>query len=238
MGKTDNEQKKTAVEHIFRLRTVETTRLHTFMDAAFAFAMTMLVISIGEIPHNYSELIISLKEIPAFLCSFFIIMIFWLSHRSWSNKYDLEDDVTIFLSISLIFILLIFLYPLRLIFSTLFTWLSDGWFPTRFEFKTLTELISLFAIYGFGLFAISGIMALLYFRSYVKRVFLKLNEFEIDVTKTKFTGLLLTSITGLIAAFFALLLPENIAMLSWFVYLTIPIHRSLVNRFHKKRWEK
>lgn len=238
MNKTDNEQKEIPVKNRFRLRGIETTRLHTFMDAAFAFAITMLVISIGEIPKDYSELIISLKEIPAFLCSFFIIMIFWLNHRSWSRRYGLEDNITIFLSISLIFILLVFLYPLRLMFSSLFTWLSNGWFPSSFVLHTRTELIGLFAIYGVGLFAISGIISLLYFRSYLKRISLQLNEFEIHNTKLEVLSLSLVSITGLTAAVLALLLPENIALLSGFVYVSIPINIALINHFYKKQWKE
>lgn len=55
MDKTDNEGKETALKNSFRPRGIETTRLHTFMDAAFAFTMTMLVVSVGEIPKDYSE---------------------------------------------------------------------------------------------------------------------------------------------------------------------------------------
>ncbi len=55
--------------------------LETFLDAAFAFATTMLVISIGDIPSSYAELIEALKGTPAFAMSFAAIMIFWLGHR-------------------------------------------------------------------------------------------------------------------------------------------------------------
>lgn len=38
------------------------SRLDTFIDAAFAFATTMLVISVGEILNDFSELIKLLKQ--------------------------------------------------------------------------------------------------------------------------------------------------------------------------------
>lgn len=41
-------------ENHFRFRGIETTRLDTFIDAAFA--TTMLVISVANIPENFSEL--------------------------------------------------------------------------------------------------------------------------------------------------------------------------------------
>ena len=42
------------------------TRIETFVDAAFAFALTMLVISIGEVPKSPPELFELSKAIPAF----------------------------------------------------------------------------------------------------------------------------------------------------------------------------
>lgn len=237
MNHTENDHKVLTQKNSFRLRGIEMTRLQTFMDAAFAFAMTMLVISVGEIPKDYSELLISLKEIPAFLFSAFVIMVFWLSHRSWSRQYGLEDNVTIFLSISLIFVLLVYIYPLRLMFSALFTWISNGWFPSRFVVYAISELIGLFSIYGFGLFAIAGIISLLYLRALLKKSVLQLSDLEIHKTKMGITSLSAVSITGLISAVLVLVLPENIALLSGFLYLTIPISMALVG-FYDKHKEK
>jgi hypothetical protein len=54
------------VKHGFRLRGMDMTRLETFCDAAFAFATTLLVISVGTIPESYEELILALKGVPSF----------------------------------------------------------------------------------------------------------------------------------------------------------------------------
>ena len=135
MNFTDEEVVKMPQQNGFRLRGMEMTRLETFMDAAFAFATTMLVISGGEIPKNYPELILALKDIPSFIASFLIIMLFWAGHRTWSRRYGLEDRNTILISISLIFVLLVYIYPLRLMFSALFNFISGGWFPARFILK-------------------------------------------------------------------------------------------------------
>jgi uncharacterized membrane protein len=234
MTKIESEKANFSINEGFTMRGIEITRLETFMDAAFAFAITMLVISVGTIPKNYPELIISLKEIPACLCSFFIIMIFWFSHRTWSRRYGLEDKYTIVLSIGLIFILLVFMYPLRLIFSALFTGLSNGWFPSRFEVASHIELIGLYAIYGAGLFAMAGILFLLYLRAFSKRDLLKLNQFEIDKTKSKVILLGIVSFTGFIAAILALISSETLASWSALTYLTIPVSAIFINRFYKK----
>lgn len=218
----------------FKMRGKEVTRLETFMDAAFAFATTMLVISVGTLPKNYHELILSLKEIPAFLSSFCIIMIFWLSHRSWSRKYGLEDRRTITLSLGLIFVLLIYIYPLRLIFSRLFAWLSGGWLKSTFEIQSMAELIGLFVIYGLGLFALSGLMSLLYQRAYSKRASLELSAFETEDTKLRVISLAIVSLTGLIAAILALLLPIQLSIWSTFIYTTIPVSMGIAKRLSKR----
>jgi len=219
----------------FKMRGTEVTRLETFMDAAFAFAMTMLVISVGTLPKNYTELITSLKEIPAFLCSFFIIMLFWLSHRTWSRRYGLEDKRTLFLSIGLIFVLLVYMYPLRLIFSTLFAYLSNGWFPTTFESTSLSDITGLFAIYGIGLFAMAGILALLYQRAFQKKELLQLDRYEAIQTKSKRSLLTIVSVTGLIAALLAALLPASAALQSSLIYLLLPIAIIISKRYYEKQ---
>ena len=57
----------------FRLRGMEMTRLETFIDAAFAFAVTMMVISVDRIPRNIEELFEAFKDVPAFLASIVVL---------------------------------------------------------------------------------------------------------------------------------------------------------------------
>ena len=56
------------------------TRLEAFVDAAFAFAVTLLVIAGDSIPSSIAELQAAIKQIPAYAASFALIMRFWLSH--------------------------------------------------------------------------------------------------------------------------------------------------------------
>src|SRR6059058_2117043 len=53
----------------FRLRGMEMTRLETFIDAAFAFAISMLVIAAQQIPDNIQALLAAFKNVPTFICS-------------------------------------------------------------------------------------------------------------------------------------------------------------------------
>ncbi|MEJ2055586.1 MAG: TMEM175 family protein, partial [Calditrichaceae bacterium] len=129
---TEAELNTMPVKNGFRLRGSAMTRLEAFSDAAFAFAMSMLVISVGEIPKNYQDLILALKGTPAFAASFGSIMLFWIGHRTWSRRFGLEDAFSIFLSFALVFTVLVYLYPLKIVFSAFFTWISGGWLPSNF----------------------------------------------------------------------------------------------------------
>ena len=50
----------------FRLRGMEITRLETFIDAVFAFAITMLVIAAQQIPDDIETLLAAFKNVPVF----------------------------------------------------------------------------------------------------------------------------------------------------------------------------
>ena len=81
----------------FRLRGMEMTRLETFIDAAFAFAITMLVIATQQIPDDIETLLAAFKNVPAFVASIIVLGIFWRGHWLWSRRYGLEDGVSIFI---------------------------------------------------------------------------------------------------------------------------------------------
>src|SRR4051795_12174130 len=112
--------------HGFRLRGMEMTRLETFIDAAFAFSITMLVIAAQQIPDDIETLLDAFKNVPAFVASVAVLGIFWRGHWLWSRRYGLEDGTSIFISWALLATILVYIYPLRAIFGSMFYLLSDG----------------------------------------------------------------------------------------------------------------
>jgi len=85
-------------EQGFRLRGEEMTRIEVFVDAAFAFAVTLLVISIDQIPKSVPELFEVSKQIPAFVLSVAQLFWIWPVHSVWSKRFVLEDAQTSVLS--------------------------------------------------------------------------------------------------------------------------------------------
>jgi len=58
---TEAELDNLTVEGQFRLRGLEVTRLDTFIDAAFAFVLTLLIISFDELPSTFAELMAAIQ---------------------------------------------------------------------------------------------------------------------------------------------------------------------------------
>ena len=100
------------------------TRIETFVDAAFAFAFTMLVISIDEIPKTPPELFELSRDIPAFVSSALIIGAVWLAHAKWSRTFGLQDSITVYLSLALVILMLVFVYPIKLMMQATVLYIS------------------------------------------------------------------------------------------------------------------
>src|SRR5438093_9493305 len=111
--------------HGFRLRGIEMTRLETFIDAAFAFAISMLVIAAQQIPDNIQALLAAFKNVPTFVCSIAVLGIYWRGHWLWSRRFGLVDGVSLLISWRLIVPILMFIYTLKAIFGAMWYLLGN-----------------------------------------------------------------------------------------------------------------
>lgn len=222
-------------QHGFRLRGLEMSRLETFADAAFAFALTLLVISVDTIPESYDELIFALKGVPAFAASFASIAFLWIAHRKWSRRYGLEDLPSTLITLCLIFVMLVYVYPLKMVFSGLFAWLSGGWLPATFTVTSASELAGLFIVYGIGFGVVMSIFALLYGRALRIADTLQLNPVERLETRIDVVMSLILAGTGMTSALFAWLVPPALGVWAGFIYMTLPITMSVAGiRYGRK----
>src|SRR5256885_2879251 len=172
----------------FRLRGMEMTRLETFIDAAFAFAITMLVIAGNQIPEDIETLLGAFKNVPAFVASVVVIGIFWRGHWLWSRRYGLEDGTSIFISWAMIVTMLIYIYPLKAIFSAMWFLISGGRVGHVLGAHSESQVRALFAVFAFGFTAIALEMVLLNLRAWQLREPLRLNARERAMTFNEVTG--------------------------------------------------
>src|ERR1700716_1128776 len=221
--------------HGFRLRGMQMTRVENFIDAAFAFAITMLVIAAQQIPDNIQALLAAFKNVPTFVCSIAVLGIFWRGHWLWSRRYGLEDGVSILISWSMIATILIFIYPLKAIFGAMWYFVSNGQLGKQLSLHTTeAQARAIFAVYAIGLIAVSGEILLLNLRAWRLREPLRLNVRERLMTGGEVTGWCIPVSVGIVALLLALMLPiEKIEWSGWIyssMALLVPAHNRFLGR--------
>jgi hypothetical protein len=218
----------------FRLRGLEMTRLETFVDAAFAFAISMLVIAAQQIPDNIQTLLAAFKNVPTFVCSIAVLSIFWRGHWLWSRRYGLEDGASLFISWALVVTILIFIYPLKAIFGGMWFMLSHGRLGQPLGLNTTpSQGRAIFALYALGLIGLAVEIWLLYLRAWRLRGALRLNAQESSTTREELVGWSIPICVGTLSLVLAFTLPINKLDWAGWIYFTmvlIPAYRVLQQR--------
>ncbi len=167
----------------FRERGQQVTRVEAFVDAAFAFAVTLLVISFDGLPKSADELVAAYKGIPAFAASFLLLATFWRAHERWSRWYGLDDSRSTVLSLALVFLVLVYVYPLRMLFAGFFHFVSQGALPADYVIRTASDLRWMFGSYAVAYGSLSFVVWLLYRHAYRHRSRLGLDVDEVVFTR-------------------------------------------------------
>ena len=224
----------------FRLRGIEMTRIETFTDAAFAFAVSLLVISTQSVPTSFSELIDALIGVPAFALSFLLIMTFWYGHWQWSRRFGLDDMSTILLSGLLVFTVLVYVFPLKFLFTLAVAWVSRFRLATSDmsnAISSVDDLYHIFAIYGIGYAAMAFAIVLLNLHALRLRTTLGLDDLELLLTRSEITVWCVLGSVGLLSAITALLTPPSAFVWPGWIYMLLPVVMPIVgvrtNRRHK-----
>jgi len=181
--------RQTALEHQyggekhFRWRGGEISRVEGFTDAVFAFAVTLLVVSL-EVPRTFNDLLVTMRGFLAFAICFAMLIYLWHLHYVYFRRYGLQDTVTITLNALLLFVVLFYIYPLKFLFTIVINsmmgipvgiQLADGNVISPLE---PGQGPTMMYIYNAGYIAVMMLYALLYGRAYRKRGELELNEIE------------------------------------------------------------
>src|SRR5579872_7232018 len=111
--------KNVGLDKNFRLRGAEVSRVESFSDAVFGFAVTLVVVSL-KVPTNFTKLRSTLiNGYFSFAICFVMIIGIWYGHYKFFRRYGLEDAFTIFLNMVMLFVVLIYIYPLKFLFNLL-----------------------------------------------------------------------------------------------------------------------
>jgi uncharacterized membrane protein len=194
----------------FRPRGTEHTRLELFSDAVFAFALTLLVVSL-EVPRTFHDLMQSMQGFVAFAVCFAVLMQIWFKHYGWFRRYGLQDTTTRLLNSVLLFIVLFYVYPLKFLWTNLLGGGQVGF--------SLAEGRVLLVVYGLGGAAVFLVFVLFYRHAWRLRDELDLSPLERYDTRSAIRENLLTAAVPVLSVGMALALPENLVGLAGWIYL-------------------
>lgn len=148
----------------FRRRGKDVTRLETFVDAAFAFSLSLLVIVHDDLPASMAEFRDALRRIPTFALCFVLLAMFWAAHNRWSRRFGLEDLRSTLLSLAFVLVVLVYVYPLRMVIASGLWIATGGWVPSELGAlgdDWLLDLQTLFMVYSIGFGLLSWLLWLL-----------------------------------------------------------------------------
>src|SRR5882672_8088015 len=153
----------------FRWRGGEISRIEGLSDAVFAFAVTLLVVSL-EAPKRFDDLLRLMHGFVTFGICFALLLMIWHAQYIYFRRYSLDDKTSFLLNAALLFVVAFYVYPLKFLF-TVFTDALTGYHEVDAAGKAITAMQAqdwrpLMMIYGGGFIALYVIFALLYMHAY------------------------------------------------------------------------
>jgi uncharacterized membrane protein len=200
-------------------RNNEIQRIETFSDGVFAFAVTLLIVSL-EVPHSFDQLITTMRGFLGFGISFFLLVFIWWEQHQFFRLYGMSDAGTICLNIALLFLVLFYVYPLKFLFSLIFGFIMFGQNKSPFSI-TAQQVPLLMAIYALGFIAIYFLFFLMYYRARNHSAVLGMSPLEkFDCGSSMYRMLTMMSV-GICSLLTTLLLRDGMAGLAGYIYFLI-----------------
>lgn len=201
----------------FRWRGEVVSRIEAFTDAVFAFAVTLLVVSL-EVPKTFDELLVDMRGFFAFAICFALLLFVWYEHYKFFRRYGLRDLPTLWLNSVLLFLVLFYVYPLKFLFTL---WMDQLLGFSENDMIEASQVPLLMLIYSAGFVAIQLVFVLMYLRAYSLRDALGLGTLELSVTREEIQGYLLNVAVGSASIAIAVFGGDALVSLAGYVYLLV-----------------
>ena len=208
----------------FRWRGTEVTRLEGFTDAVFAFAVTLLVVSL-EVPKTFPELLVAMRGFFAFGVCFALLANVWYQHYRFFRRYALESPWAVFLNCVLLFFVLFYVYPLKFLFTTVFAGAEISVSETR----------TLFTIWSLGYAAVFAVFSLLYLHAWRIRAQLELTPLEAIRTQLSLFDHLAMVFISLVSTVLARTVPDQYVGIAGYVYFLVPFYFTVAHSLADRR---
>jgi uncharacterized membrane protein len=206
---------------VFKWRSHEPSRLETFSDAVFAFAVTLIIVSL-EVPRTFDELFEVFKGFWSFAACFAILFLIWNSQNIFFRRYGLNNAYITFLNATLLFVVLMYVYPLKFLFVAVF---SGGTYTDHgriIAMITDQQAPILMYVYHTGYMTIYLLFFLMYLHAKTKAKEIELSPAELFETDTFIMLNFINACLGLIGIILVLTLPVKDKGSTGMIYMAIP----------------
>ena len=193
------------------------SRLEAFSDAVFAFALTLVVVSL-EVPKSMEDLTNLIRGFLPFAVTFAMVCYIWHEHNKFFRRYGLEDALTVFFNAILLFVVLFYVYPLKFLANALLGGLVGS--PDAPPLRNGTLLMYL---YSSGVVLVFGTFMLLYWHAWRRRQQLDLDSSELITLHFGFRAHFISVAIGLLSL--AINYTLNLPGLAGMIYILMgPVH--------------
>jgi hypothetical protein len=219
----------------FRLRGLEMTRLETFVDAAFAFSVTMLALSPDRVPTSFDQMSELLKGVPAFGVSLALLLLFWNGHVVFSRRFGLDDSATTLLSCVFIGVMLVYVYPLKFMISVcLAHYIPPLRTPSFYSSVSgPSDLAVMFVVMSSGFVLMHALFVLLYRQGLRRAAELELTAHEVRIARCEIgLSLIYMGVGGLSVALATLFRHGAWVVSAGFVYILLGVLGSIYWAIH------
>jgi len=219
-------KREAAVQNGFRLRGLnDVSRIEALSDGVFAFAITLLVVSL-EVPRTFDQLLVMMRGFFAFAVTFAMLFHVWFVQYKFFRRYGLADNFVVWMTALLLFVVLFYVYPLKFVWTLMVNVVLGYGRMVEVGGQVVPvvraqQMPTLLAVYGAGFAAVFAIFALLYRHAYRKRAALELNELETFDTRSYMQENALMAGVGLLSVGLALTNNQLSSLLAGLCYWLI-----------------
>lgn len=222
-------------EKYFTWRGEEVSRTENLSDIVFALALTLVAAS--SVPQSFSEITSLWRDGIATMFCFAALLLLWYCHYLFFRRFNLEDKKTMMLNAVLIFMVMLFAYPLKFLATFLVNLLTGGFENDQAiaEVLTLEQAPLLTVIYYLGYGAVFFVFSLLYRHAYLSADEIGLSDSERIMTRYIMYGHIIHVVFAGIVVTLALILPSfwDLLVGGIFVFVGIPL-TAIVKRGEQK----
>lgn len=197
-------------EDNFTWRGADVSRLENLSDIVFALVITLAAAQ--TVPTRFEELTSLWRDAISLAACFAYLLVIWRMHHVFFRRYDLQDNTTMVLNAIILFLVLVYIYPLK--FMTDFV---TNYFTGAYDMAEIPAILSLvqvkylYVIYGLFFAGLYGAFALLYAHALRRADDIGLNARERSYTRFEIEQAIGVCILTAIVIAAAFVLPQILA---------------------------